>query len=84
MWRTGLVAPRHVGSSQIRDRTHVPCIGRRILNHCTSREVLSLFSDLSDGNRESRGLIGWSGEVISVRVLEPSRYSQTSVLSPSP
>ena len=28
----GLVAPQHVGSSQIRDRTHILCIGR-ILNH---------------------------------------------------
>ena len=27
------------GSSRTRARTHVPCIGRRILNHCTSREV---------------------------------------------
>ena len=36
---TGLVAPRDVGSSQTRDRTHVPCIGRWILNHCTTREV---------------------------------------------
>lgn len=26
-----LVAPRHVGSSRIRDGTHVPCIGRWIL-----------------------------------------------------
>ena len=33
MWHTGLVAPRHVGSSRTRARTHVPCIGRRILNH---------------------------------------------------
>ena len=39
MWCTGLVAPRHVGSSRTRDRTHVPCIGRRILNHCAAREV---------------------------------------------
>ena len=31
MWRTGLVAPHHVGSSRTRARTHVPCIGRRIL-----------------------------------------------------
>ena len=44
LWRTGLVAPQHVGSSQTRDRIHVPCIGRRILNHCASREVpLLLF-----------------------------------------
>ena len=28
-----------MGSSQTRDRTCVPCIGRRILNHCATREV---------------------------------------------
>ena len=39
LWRTGLVAPRHVGSSRSRDRTHVSCIGRQILNHCATREV---------------------------------------------
>ena len=33
------VAPRHMESSGTRDRTHVPCIGRRILTHCTTREV---------------------------------------------
>ena len=27
LWLTGLVAPRHVGSSQTRARTRVPCIG---------------------------------------------------------
>ena len=27
----GLVAPQHVESSQTRDQTHVPCIGRQIL-----------------------------------------------------
>ena len=31
MWRTGLVAPWHVGFSWTRDQTLVPCIGRRIL-----------------------------------------------------
>ena len=35
----GLVALWHVGSSWTRARTHVPCISRRILNHCTTREV---------------------------------------------
>ena len=39
MWLTGLAAPRHVGSSQTRARTRVPCIGRQILNHCTTREA---------------------------------------------
>ena len=37
----GLVAPRHVGSSRTRARTHVPCIGRPILNHCATREALN-------------------------------------------
>ena len=35
----GLVAPRYVGSSRTRARTHVPWIGRLILNHCASREA---------------------------------------------
>ena len=39
LWRTGLVAPQPVGSSWTRDRTRVPCIGRRILNHCTTSKV---------------------------------------------
>ena len=39
LWHTGLVAPRHVGSSRTRARTRVPCIGRWILNHCATREV---------------------------------------------
>ena len=40
LWLTGLVAPRHVGSSQTRAQTHVPSIGRQILNHCATREAL--------------------------------------------
>ena len=28
-----------MGSSQTRAQTHVPCIGRQILNHCTTRET---------------------------------------------
>ena len=39
LWRTGLVALRHVGSSRTGAQTHVPCIGRRILNQCATREV---------------------------------------------
>ena len=41
LWRTGLAVPQHVGSSQTRAQTRVPCIGRRILNHCATREALS-------------------------------------------
>ena len=40
---SGLVALQHVGSSWTRARTRVPCIGRRILNHCATREVPPLF-----------------------------------------
>ena len=39
LWLTGPVAPRHVGSSQTRARTRVPCPGRQTLNHCATREA---------------------------------------------
>ena len=39
LWLTGLVALRHVGSSQTRARTRVPFISRQILNHCATREA---------------------------------------------
>ena len=34
-----LVDPQHVGWSQTKDRTRVPCSGRQILNHWTTRKV---------------------------------------------
>ena len=39
LWCPDLVVPWHVGSSWTRDGTHVPCIGRRILNHYATKEV---------------------------------------------
>ena len=39
LWLTGPAAPRHVGSSQARARTHVSCISRQVLNHCATREA---------------------------------------------
>ena len=39
----GLVAPWHVGSSQTRARTRVPCISRQILNHYATREAQSNY-----------------------------------------
>ena len=42
LWLMGLVALRHVGSSQTRAQTRVPCIGRQTLNHCATREALQL------------------------------------------
>ena len=38
-----VVAPGHMESSQARDRTHIPCIGKQIPNHWTTRTVLFLF-----------------------------------------
>ena len=43
LWLRGLVAPWHVGSSRHRARTHVPCIGRRILNHCATSKVFRKY-----------------------------------------
>ena len=42
-WRTGPAAPRHVGSSQTRARTRVPCVSRQTLNHCATREAPTTF-----------------------------------------
>ena len=42
LWCMGLAALCHVGSSQARDQTCVPCIARWILNHWTTREGLAL------------------------------------------
>ena len=36
----GFVPLRQMGSSRTRDRTCVHCIGRKILNHWNTREVL--------------------------------------------
>ena len=65
MWLTDLVAPRHVGSSQTRARTHVSCIGRQILNHCATREALVLIFMLPCAQREVRPsaeMGSWAGE----------------------
>ena len=43
MQSADLVAPGQVESSWTRDRTHVPCTGRRTLTHCTAREILLLL-----------------------------------------
>ena len=39
----GLAAPRHVQSSWTRGRTHVPCVGKQTLIHCTTGEVQALL-----------------------------------------
>ena len=37
----GLAVPRQVGSSQTRDQSRVPCIGRQTVNHWTTGEAHS-------------------------------------------
>ena len=46
----GLNCARHVGCSRPSVQTHVPCIGRQILNYWTTREAetRSLIQDQSD------------------------------------
>ena len=41
LWCVGVVAPRHVKSSQIRDHTHVSCKGRWSLHHWALRKSWS-------------------------------------------
>ena len=38
----GSVAPQHLKSSWTRDGTHVPCVGRQVPIHCTTRDVLTV------------------------------------------
>ena len=47
LWRTGPVAPRHAGSSRTRAQTHVPCVGRWTLSHCSTREALNVIFESS-------------------------------------
>ena len=42
-WLTGPATRRHVGSSRTGARTRVPCIIRRTLNHCATREALDFY-----------------------------------------
>ena len=39
LWCSGLVTSGHVGSSPTRNQIRVPCVGRRICNHWTTRGV---------------------------------------------
>ena len=48
LWHTGLVAQQHVGFSQARNQTNVPCIAKWILNHQGTREALQLTYYLRD------------------------------------
>ena len=100
-WALGLVGFSSCGSrAQLlrgmwdlpwtRARTHVPCIGRRILNHCATREVPGFL--LKHGTLKALQL--WAGlcclcplETLDVRVVHPipcsGPASPTSVFPPA-
>ena len=63
--------PRHVESSQTRDQTPVPCIGRQILSHWTTREVLLLSWLLSCG-------VSGCGQNVGVVIKDHKNGSGTS------
>ena len=72
----GLAASWHVSSSQTRERTCVPCLGRGILNHWTTREIQPLLLSHQVWEREKhlwpdlQGIRGKRGGSLSVsRVL---------------
>ena len=56
-----LAAPGHVGSSWTGDQTHVPCIGRWILNNWTIREAPSSSLSFSLPLYFSLFLLDWPG-----------------------
>ena len=77
----GLVAPRHVGSSQTRAWTHVPCIGRQILNHCATREALFPFFCLIALARTTRTILikVVSGQTFLIHDLKRKKFQLFTV-----
>ena len=78
----GLVAPWHVASSQTRGQTCVPRIGRQILNHWTTREVLRPTSWKLHLIQQKRvkipgNSLWWSWNITQAWCLLVWRYSTT-------
>ena len=71
-----------VESSQTRDRTRVPCIGRRILNHWTNRELpscLTLYSSLCPDTSQF-----WKFDIIISAQRSPFKVSLLVYLQEEP
>ena len=83
LWSTarghmGLVAPRYVEFSQTQDQSHVPCIGRQILNHWPSRgvwHILVLKPHLAPH--------AWPAACLPPTLLPKPLFSSLYLLSPS-
>ena len=87
LWPTGLVATLREGSSQTRDQTGVPCVGKGILSHWTT--ALSSASDLTlnmvylpTPNGKSRispswpWVLNWKGELSLPSIQSKRNLSQ--------
>jgi len=62
LWHTGLVALRHVGSSQTTDHIHVPCTGRQ--DHQGSPALTQRMSGCGPGGWWGMGRKAfWAGAV---------------------
>ena len=82
----GFVALQHVGSSQTRDQTHVPCIGGLILNHWTTGPVLqACFNQQSENHFYPFSLLLFDQKGLSNQQSKPriEQATQNGVL-PSP
>ena len=70
-----VVALQHGESSWTRDWTHAPCIGRQILNLCTTREVLQIILDRT---KSSRTILVWADALwafwIGLKVLQETGH----------
>ena len=70
----GFVAPWHVESSRTKIGTYIPCIGRWILNHWTTREVIPILYHYYF-------LITFRASLIAQLVKNPSAMRETWVQS---
>ena len=69
------VALQHTGSSWTRDQKHVPCIGRQILIHCTTMEVLRLSLMPALGSELRSPIDCRSNSFITQAMIDPWPYS---------
>ena len=76
----GWVAPRHVGSSQIRDWTHVSCTGRRILHHWASSEAPRWCIS---NTLPSRGRPGFQWQGVRTLSSGQTHFNQEQLLPPN-
>ena len=84
VWLTGLVAPRHMGSSWTRGRIGVFCKARWILDHQTPREALffSLYTDtqIATSLAESHGCLLAFGDCVHEKCTPRSTFLCSQIL----